>query len=54
MTTYFQQHITGNLKTVPIKIKAALLYDSWAKAEQTPDSDVDLLIISEWWFKIQI
>jgi len=35
------------LKTLPIKIKATLIFGSWARNEKTPNSDIDLLIISD-------
>lgn len=34
-------------KSLPFDILAALLFGSWAKGTETPDSDIDLLIVAE-------
>lgn len=39
--------IADRLKASPIRVISAVIYGSWAKGTQTPDSDMDILIISE-------
>lgn len=38
---------TEGKKSIPFDIVAALLFGSWAKVSETPDSDIDLLIIAD-------
>lgn len=39
--------ITEGKKSIPFDIVAALLFGSWAKGAETPDSDIDLLIVAD-------
>lgn len=38
---------TEGKKSLPFDILAALLFGSWAKGSETPDSDIDLLIVAD-------
>ncbi|MGB9715444.1 MAG: HEPN domain-containing protein [Thermodesulfovibrionales bacterium] len=38
---------TEGKKSLPFDIVAALLFGSWAKGSETPDSDIDLLIVAD-------
>jgi len=42
-----KKDIVTGLKTSPIKIKSSALYGSLARGVQTPNSDIDLLIIAD-------
>ena len=42
-----QQKLVKKLKTAPIPIMGAVLYGSWVKGKETPESDLDLLIVSD-------
>jgi predicted nucleotidyltransferase len=39
--------ITEGKKSIPFDIVGALLFGSWAKGAETPDSDIDLLIVAD-------
>lgn len=39
--------ITEGKKSLPFDIVAALLFGSWAKGSEAPDSDIDLLIVAD-------
>ncbi|MDI6889829.1 MAG: HEPN domain-containing protein [Thermodesulfovibrionales bacterium] len=45
--TDIKENIIGKLKALPIKVKAAAIYGSWAKGAQKKDSDLDILLISD-------
>lgn len=42
-----KEDIIRKLKTVPIKVKGAVIYGSSAKGVQREDSDIDLLLVSD-------
>jgi len=39
--------IVSQIKYLPFKIKACVLYGSFARGSQTPDSDIDVLFVSD-------
>ncbi len=39
--------IAKGLKNLPVKVRSAAIYGSWAKGTQKEDSDIDILIISD-------
>ena len=45
------EYIRSNLKekggTLPLDVRAALLFGSWVRGVQSPDSDIDLLVVAE-------
>lgn len=41
------RNISDRLKSLPIKVKAAAIYGSWAKGTQKEDSDIDILMIAD-------
>jgi len=45
------EYIRSNLKekggTLPLDVRGALLFGSWVRGEQSPDSDIDLLVVAE-------
>lgn len=47
MLTEIREYIIRRLKTLPIKVKAAAIYGSFARRTQKEESDVDLLLISD-------
>ncbi|HBI23680.1 MAG TPA: hypothetical protein DDX84_05670 [Nitrospiraceae bacterium] len=42
-----QEYLTAALKCIPIHIKTAAVYGSWARGTQKEESDLDLLLISD-------
>jgi len=44
---YIGKNLEGKKNSLPIDIKATVLFGSWAKGTATPDSDVDLLVVAE-------
>jgi HEPN domain-containing protein/predicted nucleotidyltransferase len=42
-----KNNISSQLHSLPFKIKAALLYGSFARGTFTPDSDIDILFVSD-------
>lgn len=41
------EKISKGLKNLPVKVRSAAIYGSWAKGAQREDSDMDILIISD-------
>jgi len=45
------EYIRSNLKkkggALPLHVRGALLFGSWVRGEQSPDSDIDLLVVAE-------
>jgi len=41
------ERIANGLKNLPVKVRSAAIYGSWAKGTQKEDSDIDILIISD-------
>lgn len=46
MLAVIKDNIAKKLATSPVPVIAAVIYGSWARGQQTEDSDVDMLIIS--------
>jgi HEPN domain-containing protein/predicted nucleotidyltransferase len=42
-----KERIANGLKNLPVKIRSAAIYGSWAKGTQKKDSDIDILMISD-------
>jgi HEPN domain-containing protein/predicted nucleotidyltransferase len=42
-----REKISKGLKNLPVKVRSAAIYGSWAKGTQREDSDMDILIISD-------
>jgi predicted nucleotidyltransferase len=47
LTKYIKEGLLGRKEGPPIKIVAVLLFGSWTKGTETPDSDLDLLVAAE-------
>ena len=43
---YIKRNLEGKKESLPINVKAMVLFGSWAKGTATPDSDVDLLVVA--------
>ena len=41
--------IVSQIKYLPFKIKACVLYGSFARGSQTPDSDIDIRKLEDGW-----
>jgi HEPN domain-containing protein/predicted nucleotidyltransferase len=41
------ERIANGLKNLPVKVRSAAIYGSWAKGTQKEDSDIDILMISD-------
>ena len=44
---YIRKNLEEKKNSLPIDIKATVLFGSWAKGTATPDSDVDLLAVAD-------
>ncbi len=42
-----KERIANGLKNLPVKVRSAAIYGSWAKGTQKEDSDIDILMISD-------
>jgi len=42
-----KKHITSQVNSLPFKVRASILYGSFARGTSTPDSDIDILIVSD-------
>ncbi len=42
-----KERIANGLKKLPVKVRSAVIYGSWAKGTQKEDSDIDILMISD-------
>lgn len=42
-----KERIANGLKKLPVKVRSAAIYGSWAKGTQKEDSDIDILMISD-------
>jgi HEPN domain-containing protein/predicted nucleotidyltransferase len=42
-----KERIADGLKNLPVKVRSAAIYGSWAKGTQKEDSDIDILMISD-------
>ena len=46
MIEEIKNQITTTLSSLPITIISTVIYGSWTRKEQTKDSDIDILLIS--------
>lgn len=42
-----KKHITSQVNSLPFKVRASILYGSFARGTSTPDSDIDILFVSD-------
>jgi len=42
-----KKNIASRLDSIPFKIRASILYGSFARGTSTPDSDIDILFVSD-------
>jgi predicted nucleotidyltransferase len=42
-----KKNITSRLESSPFKIRASILYGSFVRGTLTPDSDIDILFVSD-------
>lgn len=42
-----KKHITSQVNSLPFEIRASILYGSFARGSSTPDSDIDILFVSD-------
>ena len=47
VSEYIGENLAEKRKSLPINVRAAVLFGSWVKGTATPDSDVDLLVVAE-------
>jgi HEPN domain-containing protein/predicted nucleotidyltransferase len=47
LVKHIRENLEENRNSLPIDIKAMVLFGSWAKGAATPNSDVDLLIVAD-------
>ena len=45
--TDIRTRVASRMQSLPFRIKAAVLYGSFARGSFTPDSDIDILFVSD-------